>query len=390
MVQEGLLGAEEVRCSRWCGGNLRSRLSECLLTEVPYDRLPGAFPEMLRDGQLYTALVISTLFSEKYRGRDMKRGDFADVRLVGTQNEVWRLSLLGRTGQIEAVPFIWLGDERFGDKTLYVAFSPLRRKRQFVKLYSKGTVFVDDAAPGRETIRMAAYMKSKLDELWSPSFGFRELLGEAAAVYPQHRILFTGISHGAALAQAAALRFSLTAGADANRVFAASWNAYKWTDAAGSDLVHRELGSRLLPMVLSRAGPPRRWDPAAEFPRGFAPMPHILLLDVDTGSFLEKVRLGDARLGKQFATRMAELHFAKTAMLAMRAAMDVAGRGPTPNSLGRRSWSLVRHAASGQRLPKPSLHEDPIKCLFDGLAKESGDDEGSEDDSGEEDGGCKQ
>merc|ERR1712150_213364 len=116
---------------------------------------------------------------------------------------------------------------------------------------------------------------------------------------------------------------------------------YKWTDPEGSELMGRIFEDRLLPLVLSR-GKPRRWDSAAEFPPGFAPMPGITLVDTDTGVFFDNVVLGDASISMDALSRMKELHFAKGALQAMKSAMLRALRGED-DSTGRR-WTFSRTA----------------------------------------------
>lgn len=313
--------------------------------------LPALWRELLEEGQLNTALALGTVFSEKYKGRNMQPGETAEVRLPSAAGGtwLWTTRLLHRAGSREASPFIWLGDEEAGDRTLYVTFGPLRKKRQFLKIWSAGTHLVEDILPpgaeaggsGSHTVLVSSYIKNKLDKLWG-HFGFGQQLAEAAAGHPRHRILFAGISHGAALAQAAALRFALLQ--PEREVCAVTWNGYKWTDAAGSALAGQALGHRLLPLVLSRCEPgeQRRWDSVVEFPAGFAAMPGVMLVDVDCGIFLPCV-LGHASLGPDFAARMAELHFAKTALKAMEAAMTLAS-----------SLRLARLEAAGSGDASPS------------------------------------
>jgi hypothetical protein len=147
--------------------------------------------------------------------------------------------------------------------------------------------------------------------------------------------LFAGISHGGALAQAAALRYGLQQPGYAARIFVVSWNAYKWTEKKGALLAHEVLGSRLLPVVLStESGQNRRWDSVPEFPPGFAQMPDPLLLDVDSGAFFGNLRLGEASLSLNFATRFLELHFAKAAIEGMKKA--------TENEANKRLRSMSR------------------------------------------------
>mmetsp|Transcript_76200 Transcript_76200/g.215625 ORF Transcript_76200/g.215625 Transcript_76200/m.215625 type:complete len:388 (-) Transcript_76200:455-1618(-) len=349
--------------------------------------IPSAFDQLLTQGQLYAALLLSTVFSEKYKGRHLRPEAMVQIRMPQTMCEglVWEPLLLARSGSHEAVPFVWCGDASAGDRTIYVAFSPLRKKRQFLKVMSQGTrLEADEHLDGAESpgdVYVSAYIKRKLDNLWS-KYGFAEQLRDAAARYPTHRIMFSGISHGAALAQAAALRFSVQERGFRSRIFVASWNGYKWTNEAGSALVRAELGGRVLPIVLSR-GAPRRWDSVAEFPPGFAPMPGLLLLDVDAGIFLHNVRLGQAQLGPDFASRMAEMHFAKTALAAVKTAMARSLGGAGDNA--RRRWKIAGHV---MRAMRPGYHpnrlHDEGDDLFVGCAEDDDDDDGAEDGSDDE------
>merc|ERR1719215_1245926 len=74
--------------------------------------LPHAWVSLICGGQLHTALTLSTVFSEKYKGRTMQPGEQAEVRLPVTDAETksWGPTLLFRAGSREAVCFIWLGD----------------------------------------------------------------------------------------------------------------------------------------------------------------------------------------------------------------------------------------------------------------------------------------
>lgn len=296
------------------------------------DLQPGAlsdnFAELLRDGQMFAALVLSTSFSEKYKGKHLKKGAEAELALpAGLQHSVWKVTLFERYGIREATPFIWFGDVEHGDKTLYVAFGPLRNKRQYFKLLSQGTHLVDDkvrSSDGTEhDIRITGYMKRLLDYLWFGDCNFAEDLAKVAAGHSNMRIIFSGISHGAALAQAAGLRFALQYADIRSRVFVVNWNAYKWTDANGRRIAEQVLGERLLPLVLSaRTGTHRRWDSVPEFPPGLSPMSGSLLLDVNSGEFFSNLVLGDARANFNFCFRLMELHFAKAAIGAMKVAME--------------------------------------------------------------------
>merc|ERR1712232_821543 len=200
----------------------------------------------------------------------------------------------------------------------------------------------------RRGLHMSEYLKAKLDRLWSDKFCFGKLLNEAVAAHPDCKLLFAGISHGAALAQAAGLRLALRRPELSSRISIVSWNAYKWTDTAGSALVGQQFGDRILPLVLSR-GNPRRWDSAAEIPPGFAPMPGITLLDSDTGEFYDNVVLGNAHISVDSLSRLKELHFAKGALQAMKTATTRVldeEQSSSQNSLSAMIHSLSRKSIS--------------------------------------------
>ncbi|CAE8660111.1 unnamed protein product, partial [Polarella glacialis] len=199
--------------------------------------LPQPWTELLPGGQIFAALILCTSFSEKYQGRLMQPGERADVRLPaadGVMAQTWHPTLLHRAGHQEAVAYTWLGDEAAGDRTIYVAFAPMRRKRQFFKIVGSCTGLGDlvceplGAEGDRQSVLIAPYIQRKLAKVWG-GCGLMEQLSKYVAAYPQHRILFSGISHGATLAQAAALQFQCAQPlAD---VHAATWNAFKWTDS---------------------------------------------------------------------------------------------------------------------------------------------------------------
>ncbi|CAE8687902.1 unnamed protein product, partial [Polarella glacialis] len=294
--------------------------------------LPQPWTELLPGGQIFAALILCTSFSEKYQGRLMQPGERADVRLPaadGVMAQTWHPTLLHRAGHQEAVAYTWLGDEAAGDRTIYVAFAPMRRKRQFFKIVGSCTGLGDlvceplGAEGDRQSVLIAPYIQRKLAKVWG-GCGLMEQLSKYVAAYPQHRILFSGISHGATLAQAAALQFQCAQPlAD---VHAATWNAFKWTDSAGSSLVQQVLGKRLLPFVLSRAD---RWDSVAGFPACCAAMRNLVLLDADSGSFQQRASTvsfpGESNPANIAHWRRAlELHFASAVIKAMKQAMKLA------------------------------------------------------------------
>lgn len=304
----------------------------------------------------------------------MDPGASADVKmpvLPATSGDLGlpmrKATLLYRAGKREGCTFIWLGDEACGDNTLYVAFSPLRRRRQIIKVF-RGADLVEDTVQswleksvgtvdhftgglseclltasdhitgaGRAArpivrehlvnVRMSSYVKRKLDKLWN-IHGFWDMVLQAITKYPTHTIIFTGISHGGTLAQAGALKFNLMISALGltRNVYVVSWNAYKWTDAAGCKLMDCRFKNRLLPLVLSQRENegPRRWDSVAGYPPHLKPIPGTILLDIDTGCFFQVADIGESHLGGDFLDRMLQLHFASQGLRAMRKATETA------------------------------------------------------------------
>merc|ERR1719230_843773 len=98
----------------------------------------------------------------------MEADAVAEVKLPDDLG-VRHATLLARFGKREATPFIWLGDE--SDQTIYVAFGPLRNKRQYFKLLSQGSCLVNDIITGSDgkvwIANISHYVKEKLDSLWS-------------------------------------------------------------------------------------------------------------------------------------------------------------------------------------------------------------------------------
>jgi len=320
--------------------------------DVPLSRLPGPWQELMLNGQLLTALILSTSYSEKYKGRHLYPGDPSpkvEVRLPtpsGTQRSVFS-RLLHRSGNKEAVAFIWLGDETADDKTLYVAFSPMRYRSQFFKIYC--AAMVQDVpsedmgkhisfwqsgdrptagallSSGRTVLPISAYVHGKLRRMWSQQ-GLWKGLTECVEKYPSHKIIFAGISHGAALAQAAAVQFRLCR--EDVDVYVVTWNAYRWTDSHGRRVAEGTLGDKLLPFVLSRRGESkatRYWDSVTGFPRGYKALHNPILLDADTGHLYEHTAPEKtSNFGAVAMMRFFELHFARCALIATKKCMALA------------------------------------------------------------------
>jgi len=313
----------------------------------PWEHQGGSIIEewtrWLSGGQVLSALLLSTSFSEKYKGRNMQSGAQAELALPPrssreADSETRRLKLLDRAGKKEAVAFIWLGDTSAGDANLYVAFSPMRSHRQLVKILGMGVSFEEEAPAGAageyrstagpESIVISTYIKRKLYKLWA-THGLREKLERALIDYPGRSVFFSGISHGATLAQAASLQFAC-AHPDV-KVRAITWNSLKWTDSAGSAFVERVLGSRMLPFVLSRqkVDADRHWDSVSGFPAVLAPMPLLVLMDADTGTLLPRCTSStfpgtSNPVNPVDAHYALQLHFATEAIRATRKAMCLA------------------------------------------------------------------
>lgn len=327
------------------GSGSHSRFYDCMEEAEQLPELPGPWQAMLQRGQVLTALLLSTSFSEKYKGRNMQPGEYAELRLPAKDQETRtvRPRLLHRSGNKEAVAFIWLGDEE-RDRTLYVAFSPLRFRSQFLKIFCAGDVLDGlelpdmekpaslqlNPADGKEiSVPISAYVVSKLRKLWG-RFHLRKNLLKSVEEFGTHKVVFAGISHGAALAQAAALQFQLWC--RSSQVYVVTWNAYRWTDQLGRRVVEEEFKDRILAFALSRrASEPqatRYWDSVTGFPSRYAPMPNMVLLDADTGHFLNhKDSHETMSVGAAFLMRMFELHFAKAAIAATKKATAAACGG---------------------------------------------------------------
>mmetsp|Transcript_174732 Transcript_174732/g.560436 ORF Transcript_174732/g.560436 Transcript_174732/m.560436 type:complete len:380 (+) Transcript_174732:193-1332(+) len=364
-------------------------------------RAPGQWA--MQEGRLNTALLLSTVFSEKYNGRNMEVGEVAEIFLPTASDPVTcepgeprqlRPKLLFRAGCLQASPFLWVGDEEAGDDTLYVCFGPLRQKRQVMKIFSSGSTLEEDVVKcgdSTQVVRVSNYIKSLLDRLWADD-RLGERLSAAVAERPGHRVLFAGVSHGAVLAQAAALRFKLTrsdpdaatqtlSGTGQTRcgsgeVTVVSWNGYKWTDAQGAALAGQQL--RLLPLALSmvEAGV-RLVDSVVEYPAGeFEPMPGVTALDRATGDFFECV-VGKVTRNLESMNRMRQLHFAQAVLKAMKMAMvaslaeDVAAPREVVERMVQRSLS--------RRLSDITTAEESFMSIAADVASEDSDE--SEDSS---------
>jgi len=291
---------------------------------------------MLPNGEIFTALLLSSSYSEKYKGRNMQPGEIAEIRLPcpeGMTQRDWRPKLLHRSGSREINVFIWLGDDSSDIPTVYFACAPLRKRMQFAKLtqsyYGLSQMEVEEQANGdvdvgagtgkRYSVPMFPYCLRKVENLYS-KYDFQSKVQDTMRQYPNHRYLFCGISHGAAVAQALALRLSLMYPRGCFQ--AVTWNAYRWTNEEGIALMEQHVGRRLLPFVMATD---TTWDSIAGIPYRLSHMPRIVFLNADTGEFRPAESIDGSRLDISqvccCAWRMYKLHFATTALKATKRAM---------------------------------------------------------------------
>eukprot|EP00929_Paragymnodinium_shiwhaense_P099793 TRINITY_DN6162_c0_g1_i1.p1 TRINITY_DN6162_c0_g1~~TRINITY_DN6162_c0_g1_i1.p1 ORF type:complete len:457 (+),score=94.36 TRINITY_DN6162_c0_g1_i1:63-1433(+) len=280
---------------------------------IRVESLPEPWQERLSDGQLFTACILCTSYSEKYHGRLLQAGSSAQVRLPqtpsashfaggslrfsregsisstctasrerstsvqrnqnmerqGSGNNLLRKStaaapakvvhpkLFGRAGFREAVAFVWLGDQDADDDNIYVSFSMMRRFQQAKKIIWQELSRDAQADPKTwEGMAVGTYCRQKVDKLWDV-YGLAQVLDNVTLAYPDRPMIFSGVSHGGTLAQVSAVRYILkqrALGKEA-KAFACTWNGYRWTDEAGVELIESLMGWKMLPIVLSR------WEP---------------------------------------------------------------------------------------------------------------------------------
>jgi len=332
------MSSSERRCLQCCAGTGDDDIATADLARA---KLPDAWSEMLSDGHVLSSLLLATVYSEKYKGRNKRPDDTAALALPsGSEegdNREASAKLLYRTYTQENAAFIWQCSEP-NAKVVYIAFNPLRKNFQFVRLLKNvvlGAVLVDHEMPlpdhdGGLTVRrsrpvkMMRYISQKVESLYV-KHEFREMLDKTLRDLPDHRVVFTGISHGATLAQAAALRASIRY--PERQFHVVTWNAYKWTDAEGSSLMTEVFGDRLLPLVLSQEaqdGGRRRWDSVSGAPSGLASMNCVTFLDAETGDFRDCPRVPDLSIGCTAVRAAVDLHFARTALRATKLAMIAA------------------------------------------------------------------
>jgi len=323
--------------SRACGSDLLCHRTQIIVPdfEEAIEELPEPWRRLLPGGQMLAGLVLAGNFGEKTGGHNMtpdQRAEFPVPSASSCRNSggelTWRPVLLSRAGRREATAFTWVGDEAVGDKSIYIAFGQLRTPQQALKVWSKAAELAEmDLGSGR-SIRVHSYIKRKIDKLFGPCELERQL-ARAITAHPDHRIIFTGISHGGVLAMASALRFATSPLGDGHAPVVAVWNSYRWTDAAGTAFFSSVFGSCFFQAQLSRReeGVGRTWDPLSEFPPVLAPMPNVMLLDSDTARFLQfegGTLLNNSVLNLDFANRFRKHHWHPLVIRTLEAATKVA------------------------------------------------------------------
>lgn len=253
------------------------------------------FQALLEGGQLFTGFILSTVFEQGKQGAGVQEDTTVEVK-TPPHDSPTNPKLLGRFGNKNAVVLIWEGSA--DDKTIYVAFTPARgdfaaadHARKILNINSPEPSEADDG------MVVHAYLKKKFDALWSDEDsthgGLSKFLKKITKNFGNHKFLFCGLSHGAALTQLAAYRFAGSQEGSAvmnkNNFYAVSWNSYLWTNQIGAAKVHARLGDRLLNLVTTRRshkteveGQPRRyWDPSSthDMGHGYVAMTGTRLLE---------------------------------------------------------------------------------------------------------------
>jgi len=224
----------------------------------------------ISDGTLFTAAILSTEFTNKYAGHDLLPGDEVTVRLPSGKNRT--VKLFNRTGTVEVVPLFW---ESADERTLYVAFTMLTTNMQAIKILLK------DKHPDHKSL----YIQGKIEKLWT-IYSFEEIMRSVSDKFKNWPIVFTGLSHGAVLAQAAAFRWKVLHPESSAQISIMSFNGYRWCDESYAYLIGSLFGTQLMPVVLgarSEMGNSFIWDSLPGFPKSLAVMPATTLVDINTG-----------------------------------------------------------------------------------------------------------
>merc|ERR1719199_1348437 len=110
-------------------------------------------------------------------------------------------------------------------------------------------------------------------------------------------------------------------------------------------------------------------------------MPGTILLDVESGGFFSGLQVGHASVGVDFAARLFQLHFAKSAIAAMKIAMERERTGT--GQIARNRWHGARRLLSAMNfaLPDPSAADaaaaaeggDHVRNLHDDIPDDSPD-----------------
>mmetsp|Transcript_82183 Transcript_82183/g.237524 ORF Transcript_82183/g.237524 Transcript_82183/m.237524 type:complete len:280 (+) Transcript_82183:1-840(+) len=181
---------------------------------------------------------------------------------------------------------VWLGD----DGRLYIGFQYLRRYAMLPKIARQKPVPLWPSAmpsgSAYQDVRISSYIKAQLDRIWPK---IKSTILEHGG---KRTILLCGLSYGAVLSQAAALRFKLEEPDADYDLRAVTWNGFKWVNAAGAKLIEQRLGGNLLPLIVSERNfrGELRWDPIPHVPAGvnqtWAYIGNMVFVAAQSGCFM--------------------------------------------------------------------------------------------------------
>lgn len=266
--------------------------------------LPDQWKSMLKEGQMVAGTRLASnwgvMHCHKQRATgwftfdeaDCKEGMIADIDMPSTSGGDTvkeNFKLLWRTPPHvkESSAFIWEG---LG--TIFVAFGALRSDgifsggAQSFKVWWNSTTVEPFNLGHGVTVNVAAELRHKVDKLWDAR-EFYSWFKQIIAQYPEHRIMFTGVSYGGVMAKIASLRFKTQPEAGGRKVHTLAINAFRWTDAAGVKMFTEKMGDDFLQLQISRptSSTLREWDVMAAWPEEMAKEP-VTLLDQGTGIVL--------------------------------------------------------------------------------------------------------
>jgi len=169
-------------------------------------------------------------------------------------------------GSSHAVAVVWrhpVKDRaRFGDhEPIHVAFQAAFKSQLWKILFESSRGTMEFEWPELEGtlgghILLGHYIGWKSEKLWTV-YGLGKYLvalaSESGAAGQKKRFIFSGISHGAALAQVLSLRFQLALrnqGPESlAEVYGLTWNCYRWTEKNGVALQQQNLAGHVIHFI---------------------------------------------------------------------------------------------------------------------------------------------